>query len=262
MNYAKYHEQTIAAYKNIKYGGNNIYNSACGPATLANALMVLGIADITVKDACAFAVSCKARVEGGTDMHKLLAAAAKKWKITYTTTSSNAKLAAHLRAGGVAAMNQGSANKVFSNGGHFVLAAAIDSADRVTVIDSYWNAKKYKTWPAYHAKSKVLSRCFVRTPLEWCGKATADRSPSYYLISKAKAQKPTNSTTTTNRKQEDDDMTYYKTFENIPTWYRAAVKKAMDAGALKGTGNGELNVSEDLCRTLTVLNNMGLLDKK
>lgn len=199
MNYAKYHEQTIAAYKNIKYGGNSIYNSACGPATLANALMVLGIADITVKDACAFAVSCKARVEGGTDMHKLLAAAAKKWKITYTTTSSNAKLAAHLRAGGVAAMNQGSKYKVFSNGGHFVLAAAIDSSDRVTVIDSYWNTSKYKTWPAYHAKSKALSRCFVRTPLEWCGKATADRSPSYYLISKTQKNN--------NKKVQVEDMT-------------------------------------------------------
>lgn len=263
MNYAKYHEQTLAAYKNVRYGGNSIYNSACGPATLANALMVLGVADITVKDACAFAVSCGARVEGGTDMHKLLAAAAKKWKITYTTTSSNSKLAAHLRAGGVAAMNQGSVNKVFSNGGHFVLAAAIDSKDGVTVIDSYWNAKKYKTWPAYHAKSEILSRCFVRTPLVWCGKATADRAPSYYLISKAerKPQKPASSNTT-DKKQEDDDMTYYKKFENIPTWYQTAVKKAIDAGALNGTGNGELNVSEDLCRTLTVLDKMGALDKK
>lgn len=199
MNYAKYHEQTLTAYKNVRYGGNSIYNSACGPATLANALMVLGVADITVKDACAFAVSCKARVEGGTDMHKLLAAAAKKWKITYTTTSSNAKLAAHLKAGGVAAMNQGSKYKVFSNGGHFVLAAAIDSKDRVTVIDSYWNAKKYKTWPAYHAKSEVLSHCFVRTPLAWCGKATVDRSPSYYLISKV--------TQKSDAKKEVEDMT-------------------------------------------------------
>ena len=40
------------------------------------------------------------------------------------------------------------------------------------------------------------------------------------------------------------------------------MKKAMDAGALNGTGNGELNVSEDLCRTLTVLDKMGALDKK
>ena len=119
VNYNKYHEQTLAAYKNVRYGGNSIYNSACGPASLANALMTLGIADITVKAACTFAVSCRARVDGGTDMHKLLSAASKRWGITYTTTSSNAKLAAHLRAGGVAVMNQGSKYKVFSNGWTF-----------------------------------------------------------------------------------------------------------------------------------------------
>ena len=56
-------------------------------------------------------------------------------------------------------------------------------------------------------------------------------------------------------------MNYYKTFNDIPAWYQTAVKKAIDAKALNGTGNG-LNVSEDLCRTLTVLDNMGLLDKK
>ena len=33
----------------------------------------------------------------------------------------------------------------------------------------------------------------------------------------------------------------------------------MDKGALNGTGNGELNVSEDLCRTLTVLDRIGQL---
>lgn len=57
-------------------------------------------------------------------------------------------------------------------------------------------------------------------------------------------------------------MKYYKTFNDIPEWYRTAVQKAIDAKALNGTGNGELNVSEDLCRTLTVLDGMGLLDKK
>ena len=185
MDYTRYHEQTEDAYRHIDYGGNSIYNSGCGPASLANALMVLDVADITVADACKFAVSCGARIKGaGTDMHTLLSAATKKWKITYGVTSSNSRLATHLRAGGVAIVNQGSSYEVFSNGGHFVVAASIDNNDNVTIIDSYWNSNKYRTWPKYHAKSKVLSRCFVRTPLEWCGKATIDRFPSYYLIAR------------------------------------------------------------------------------
>ena len=59
--------------------------------------------------------------------------------------------------------------------------------------------------------------------------------------------------------QEDDDMTYYKTINDVPSYYRVAVDKAVRAGALNGTGDG-LNVSEDLCRTLTVLDRLGMLD--
>ena len=189
MDYSRYHEQTEDAYRNADYGGNSIYNSGCGPASLTNALMVLDVADITVADACKFAVSCGARIKNaGTDMHTLLNAASKRWGITYTTTSSNAALAAHLRSGGAAIMNQGSTYGVFANGGHFVLAAEIDSKDRVTVIDSYWTKTKYKTWPKYRTESTILSKCFVRTPLSWCGRATIDRSPSYYLIAKTGKQ--------------------------------------------------------------------------
>jgi len=59
--------------------------------------------------------------------------------------------------------------------------------------------------------------------------------------------------------QEDDDMKYYVTLADVPEWYKPAVQKAVDKGALKGTGCG-LNVSEDLCRTLTVLDRLGKLD--
>lgn len=59
--------------------------------------------------------------------------------------------------------------------------------------------------------------------------------------------------------KEDDDMTIYKNFKDVPSCYQPAVKKAMDKGALNGTGDG-LNVSEDLCRTLTVLDRLGKLD--
>lgn len=60
-------------------------------------------------------------------------------------------------------------------------------------------------------------------------------------------------------REREDDMTYYKTIEDVPEGYRAAVQKAIDAGALQGTGDG-INVSEDLCRMLTILDRMGKLD--
>ncbi len=60
-------------------------------------------------------------------------------------------------------------------------------------------------------------------------------------------------------KEEDDEMKYYVTLKDVPEWYKPAVQKAVDRGALNGTGGGELNVSEDLCRTLTVLDRLGVL---
>ena len=59
--------------------------------------------------------------------------------------------------------------------------------------------------------------------------------------------------------KEDKDMVYFKTLADVPEWYRGAVQKAVKAGALNGDGDG-LNVSEDLCRTLTILDRLGKLD--
>ena len=61
--------------------------------------------------------------------------------------------------------------------------------------------------------------------------------------------------------EEDDEMVIYKALTDVPEYYQAAVQKAVDQGALNGTGDGELNVSEDLCRPLTVLDRLGVLDK-
>ena len=62
------------------------------------------------------------------------------------------------------------------------------------------------------------------------------------------------------KNEEDNDMTCYKTLADVPEYYRAAVRKAVDRGALLGTGSGELNLSEDFCRTMTVLDRLGKLD--
>ena len=59
--------------------------------------------------------------------------------------------------------------------------------------------------------------------------------------------------------KKEDEMTIYKTLGDVPGWYRPAVQKAVDKGALNGTGCKDINVSEDLCRVLTVLDRLGKL---
>ena len=63
------------------------------------------------------------------------------------------------------------------------------------------------------------------------------------------------------KRLEEETMTYYKTVDDVPADYRPAVEKLLDKGALKGYGDGSINVSEDLCRTVTILDRLGLLEK-
>ncbi len=193
------HFQTNAAYKKIKYGQGTVYSSGCGCAALCNALDALGIASVSVKAMCAYAVSVDARVEGGTDEAVLLRNAAKKYGFSYKTTSKNAELLAHLKAGGVAILHGGSSYKLFSDSGHFVCAVAA-SGNTVTVLDSYWYEGKYKRNAIRKNNVSVVDDGIIKTSIAQCGKATADRSPSYYLISKT-AQK------NDNKKVQVEDMT-------------------------------------------------------
>ena len=244
--------QTEEKYKSIRYGQGTIYSSACGPASLCNALQVLGIADISIPTMCSIAVAAGARVEGGTLMTPLLRAAASKYHFAYSTTSKNAELLTHLKAGGAAILHAGTAYKLFSTSGHFVTAAAA-SGQTITVLDSYWYSGKYTASSIRRNYVSVVQKGVVKTSLTQCGKATIDRSPSYYLISReiVTDRKP-------NEQEEEDLMRYFKTLDDIPDYYREAVKKLVDKGAIAGTGTG-LNRSEDLCRDFTILDKAGLL---
>lgn len=51
-----------------------------------------------------------------------------------------------------------------------------------------------------------------------------------------------------NTDEEDENMVKYKTIDDVPEWYRSEVQELMDAGALKGTGNGAIDISEDVVR--------------
>lgn len=244
------HFQTDASYKNVKYGQGTVYSSGCGPASLCNALDTLGIASVTVKAMCAYAVSVGARVSGGTDESVLLKHAAKKYGFTYRATSKNSELLAHLKSGGTAILHAGTEYKLFSTSGHFVCAAAAKGST-ITVLDSYWYSSKYTSSAIRRNYVHVVNKGVVQTSLTQCGKATIDRAPSYYLLSIPKQDAHPS-------EQEEPDMTYYKEFKDIPLYYQDAVKKLLDAGAIAGTGKG-LELSEDLCRAFTILDKAGLL---
>lgn len=85
---------------------------------------------------------------------------------------------------------------------------------------------------------------------------------------KVKEETPTPTPTPTpapqepKKETEEDDMKYYKTIDEVPSYYKEAIQKLIDKGVLQGTGGTEINVSEDLCRVMTLLNRLGIFDFK
>lgn len=182
--------QTETKYKNVSYGHNSVYNSACGCASLCNALENAGIAKVPLLDMCKFSVNHGARESGGTNEDTLLKAASQKWNFEYKCTSKNAELIEHLKNGGTAILHAGDSYKLFSNGGHYVCAVGAKGND-VIILDSYWYDGKYTQTSLRKDNVKVLGKGIVQTSLYCCGKATIDRSPSYYLIKKIKTKSKT-----------------------------------------------------------------------
>lgn len=52
----------------------------------------------------------------------------------------------------------------------------------------------------------------------------------------------------------------YRTLQEVPSYYSEVISKVMSKEALIGNGKGEINVSEDLCRILTILDRLHKLD--
>ena len=60
--------------------------------------------------------------------------------------------------------------------------------------------------------------------------------------------------------EENKNTKTYKTLECIPAWGKSTIEKLINKNALKGDENGNLNISNDLLRTLVIHDRLGLYD--
>lgn len=64
----------------------------------------------------------------------------------------------------------------------------------------------------------------------------------------------------TDVKEEDEHMPTYKTLNDVPTWGKPTIEKLINKNALRGDENGNLNITNDLLRTLVIHDRLGLYD--
>lgn len=256
-------------YTNIAYRtkdglpkGATIASGGCGPSSVRNLGNNLLGWNTTIPKVAAIAEDCGARYNGGTTINTLLKAMKTKYgDFTYEYTTDDDKAFAEVKAGAMAiihtpgAISGSSANKLLSSSGHFLCLAAV-SGSTGAIIDSCSYSGK---WAQYDRPKYIKTT--NQTGVVKCSTTMIAKAIDYYYVVKKAAKTSTPvSTTIPTKKENDDDMTYYKKLEDIPSYYKNAIQKLVNSGAMAGTGNGELNVSEDLCRMATVLDSLGILD--
>lgn len=258
-------------YTNIAYrtksglpNGATIASGGCGPSSVRNLGNNLLGWNTTIPAVAQIAVDCGARYNGGTTIGTLLAALKIKsgyggFQYEYTTSDSAAIAA--VKAGAMAIIHTpgsvgGTYNKLLSTSGHFLCLAAV-SGTTATIIDSCVTTGK---WTANSVRKKYIKTTNQTGVVKCSITALTAAVDYYYIVKKAAKTTTTVSTTTPTKKENDDDMKYYKNLSDVPSYYKNAIQKLVNSGAMSGTGGGELNVSEDLCRMATVLNNAGILD--
>lgn len=172
-------------YAHLKYAAPG-YESAtvksggCGVCAAVNAVGALTGKQVPVREMRDLALTCGARVSGGTDMKRLCAALEKNYGLRCTLSNSLSQLKAHLEQGGAAVCNT-AGKGMFSTGGHYVVALGLLDG-KVCLADPGMYAGKYGT-------ARRRAAVTVSGDLLLCDPAVLDadcvgRWPRYYLLSR------------------------------------------------------------------------------
>jgi hypothetical protein len=136
----------------------------------------------------AYSLKIGARIDGGgTDETKLATALVKEYPMSFVTTTDETALLAHLKAGNMAICNVGGDRSgyvgVFSDGGHFIVAAGLDAAGKVIILDPGYYAGKFNKTGRAGKVTVIGNECHCGISV--LAADTAIKSPAYWLFTPA-----------------------------------------------------------------------------
>lgn len=123
------------------YENKTVATSGCGPTSAAMIVSTLTQFQCDPVTMANYAMEVGARVPGGTDMHTLAKAVCKRFGLGYRHTRDESDLIPHLQGGGMAICLAG-VRKIFSDGGHYIVAAKCEGT-YIGNMDSANYAGKY-----------------------------------------------------------------------------------------------------------------------
>lgn len=133
-----------------------------------------------------------------------------------------------------------------ANGNYFFTAAALARAVELTKAKMQeYGIPAENVVRHYDVTHKICPAPFVYDVKQWEKFKAA-------LTAKAPAENEEET-------EEDEEMKKFETINDVPEYARQTIQKLIDKGALVGDGTG-LNVTEDFCRTMVILDRLGKLD--
>ena len=146
MTYYNQRDYGRVAYPSSAYPSATVASSGCGPCCMSMVVENLGAGAFPPPASAAFALSVGARASSGTNMEVLGRAAAAKFGLLFTRTSDAGEAEAAVKSGKIAIVNvKGNTTGhkgLFSDGGHYVVLAAIEGNTAV-VLDPYLYPGKF-----------------------------------------------------------------------------------------------------------------------
>lgn len=168
------------------YDNKTVATSGCGPVCMSMIVENMTGKTFPPDRSAPYAQACGARVGGGTNMQKLLAAICRDYGLEYKATNSIAEAMAAVKAGAWAIVNVGGDRAgytgLFSDGGHYVLVRAASPDQRLVVLDPGMYPGKYDK-PGRKGGVEIRGNDILVKPAD-LDKDAENRSPRYYLITK------------------------------------------------------------------------------
>ena len=162
------------------YLGATVKSGGCGVCASVNAVGALTGKCISVRVMRDLAVSCGARVPGGTNMLVLIQAVSQRYGLGYKTTSNKDVMEQHLQNGGVVIANC-AGKGMFSTGGHYVTVLG-SLGRKLCIADSGLYTGKYCT--AVRRAKVTVSGDLIFADAETLDADCVGRWPKYYLLTK------------------------------------------------------------------------------
>lgn len=158
----------------------SVAKAGCGLVSACMLVSMLTEKRLEIEDAVRISVNAGAN-RFGTDMPLLSAKIAELFELELSVGTEREALLAGLHCGGAAILHAEKPQGLFSDGGHFVLAAAA-KGDSVYVLDPSFTDEKYNK--EYRRGLFTMEPPFVVVPAETVMEQIKYRTPSWYMFKK------------------------------------------------------------------------------